>query len=371
MEDLLIARTEALDEAKRELERVRQDSSDKYFRHGMVGRNAKMQRLFDTIDRVRNVAVPVVVQGESGTGKELVARAIHYGGPHAKAPFVTLNCASIPETLLESELFGHVRGAFTGAERSRIGLIARASGGTLLLDEIGDMSAKMQVELLRVIQEGVVRPVGGDEETPVTIRFIATSSIPLAKLVSLGRFREDLYYRLGVVEIELAPLRERRDDIPLLCDFFLQKLAKRYEQSAKRLSAQAMAHLCTRPWPGNVRQLEHAILNAWVMAAGNTIEVEDLSLESSSTTHTSRVGDQEASALRRRSNAPRVLRTGSQLSPDNGNSAYNESEKNRILQVLESNGGNKVKAAQVLGMARRTLYRRLLQYGIGYPSEEK
>jgi DNA-binding NtrC family response regulator len=332
----------------------------------MVGRSAPMQRLFETIDRVRNVSVPVVIQGESGTGKELVARAIHYGGPQAKAPFIALNCGSVPETLLESELFGHVRGAFTGADRNRMGLIARASGGTLLLDEIGEMPVKMQVELLRVLQEGVVRPVGGDQELAVTLRFIATSSITLAKLVNSGKFRSDLYYRLGVVELELAPLRERREDIPLLCDYFLQILAKRYEQPTKRLSSQAMALLCNYSWPGNVRQLEHVLLNAWVMVEGRVIEAKDLSVENAATEKRFRGSATDAGSSERPTNAPRAAQSASQSSADNRNSDFPDNEKDRILQALERNGWNKAKAAKVLGMARRTFYRRLQQYRIGH-----
>jgi transcriptional regulator with GAF, ATPase, and Fis domain/serine/threonine protein kinase/tetratricopeptide (TPR) repeat protein len=364
MEELLIVRTEALDEAKRQLEHSQHRASAQYVRHGMVGRSPQMQRLFDTIDRVRHVPVPVVIQGESGTGKELVARAIHYGGPRAKAPFVAINCASIPESLLESELFGHVKGAFTGADRHRAGLIARAEGGTLLLDEIGDMPLKMQVELLRVIQEGSVRPIGGDQEMPIRLQFIATSAVPLPELVSSGRFRQDLYYRLSVVEISIPPLRERREDIPILCEYFLQNLAARYQQPLKHLSPKAISLLCGAPWPGNVRQLEHVLLNAWVLVDGSIISDENLALEGRTSSAPGRMRSTIPSVNRGRSEAP-ASRSAGDFSKTNGDESLNESEKNRILRVLESNGWNKVKAAQTLGMARRTLYRRLHQYGIG------
>jgi transcriptional regulator with GAF, ATPase, and Fis domain len=214
LEDLLVARTEELTHAQRELGRARRSARSAHVRHGMVGRSDAMARVFDTIDRLCVSNVPVVIWGESGTGKELVARAIHDGGDRARAPFITLNCGSVPESLLESELFGHVRGAFSGADRDKRGLIARASGGTLFLDEVGDMPPKMQIDLLRVLQERKICKVGGDEEERVDVRVVASSAARLEDLVRAGRFREDLYYRLNVVELALPPLRARREDIP-------------------------------------------------------------------------------------------------------------------------------------------------------------
>ncbi len=361
MEELLIARTEELDEARRELSRARHESESQSLRYNMIGRSAGMQSVYKAIERLRNTSVPVVIQGESGTGKELVARAIHYEGPNAKAPFITLSCSSIPETLLESELFGHVKGAFSGADRDRPGMIVRASGGTLFLDEVGDMPLKMQVDLLRVIQEGMVRPVGGDSEERINVRFVASSNKPLEELVSAKLFRQDLYYRLNVVEVNLPPLRERRDDIPLLCDHFLRGFAKRENKAMKNVSPEALQKLRDHPLPGNVRQLEHVLLNAWILVEGTTIGVDNLALDDSG------VGERRA----RESSDKRSVN-------DNGESrrrsvsggrgkryeVYKSDEKRRILEALEANGWNKLKTAKELGMARRTFYRRLRDHNI-------
>jgi DNA-binding NtrC family response regulator len=362
-EELLIARTEALDEAQRQLQRTRVTSKEVALRHGMVGQSEVMQHIFDTIDRLRLIRVPVLIHGESGTGKELVARAIHYGGPDAKAPLISINCGAIPESLLESELFGHVKGAFTGADRARSGVIKRASTGTLLLDEVGAMPSKMQVDLLRVLQDGAVRPVGSEEEQQVDVRFIACSNLPFSELVSTGRFREDLYYRLGVVEIALPPLRERSSDIPLLCDHFLRRFAESSDAQPKQLAKETLRILTSHAFPGNVRQLEHVLLNACVLSESTVINPQDLSLEPS--TKSSRV---RFAASRVPSAAPAKNGTDkvdtAKHTPVENRTKYREEERQRILQALQEHGWNKVKAARALGIARRTFYRRLHQYGI-------
>jgi serine/threonine-protein kinase PknK len=311
-----------------------------------VGSSEAMRRVFSLIDRVRDTSVSVVIQGESGTGKELVARAIHYAGPRSAGPFVALNCAAIPETLLESELFGHVRGAFTGADRDRRGVIIQASGGTLFLDEVGDMPAKMQIDLLRVLQERTVRPIGGDRDELVDVRVIAASNKSLQREAEKGTFREDLFYRLNVVEIRLPALRERTGDIPLLCDHFLALFAKRDGVRQKRLTREAQKRLVDHPMPGNVRQLEHVLLNAWVLVEGEIIDADDLALDDSDLT--------SDAAVARASNEPRpqTLRD------------HKHDEKHRILTALEEFGWNRVRAAKALGMPRRTFYRRLKEYDI-------
>jgi DNA-binding NtrC family response regulator len=268
----------------RETHALRRRLEERFAVSSILGEHPSMQRLAKTIMQVAPSRATVLIHGESGTGKELVARAIHYGGPRAKGPFAVVNCAAIPEPLLESELFGHVRGAFTGATRDKDGVIMRASGGTLFLDEVGDMPMRMQVDMLRVLQERRLRPVGGDEERAFDVRFIAASNRPLKALVAAGLFREDLYYRLSVVEISLPPLRERVDDVPLLCDHFLRAFAKRDDLPAKRLTLDAMRRLQHYHWPGNVRQLEHVLLNAWVLVQGDWIRGQDLSLEGSQDT---------------------------------------------------------------------------------------
>ncbi len=355
IERLLVARTAELDDARRELDRARTELVRTFDRDGIVGRSDAMRRVFAVIDRVRDTAVPVVLHGESGTGKELVARAIHYGGARAQRPFVALNCGAVPEALLESELFGHVRGAFTGADRERRGVFAQASGGTLFLDEVGDMPPKMQVELLRVLQEGRVRPVGGERDEAVDVRVIAASNKSLAALVQRGQFREDLFYRLSVVALSLPPLRERPDDIPLLVEHFLARFAERHGDGPKRLSRAAVERLAAHPLPGNVRQLEHLLLHAWVLADGAIIEASDLGLEPPA----------PAAAQ------PAPARTAASAPGSPGGSAppetleaHKSAEKRRILEALEACGWNRVKAAERLGMPRRTFYRRLGEHGI-------
>lgn len=356
IERLLDAKTAELDEARGELVRAREALRAANDRYGIVGRSEPMRRVFAVVDRVRDADVPVVVQGESGTGKELIARAIHFGSARARKPFVPVNCAAIPEPLLESELFGHVRGAFTGADRDRPGVIVKASGGTLFLDEVGDMPPKMQVDLLRVLADRKVRPIGGDHEVEVDVRVIAASNKSLRELVERGAFREDLYYRLNVVELWLPPLRERSDDIPLLCEHFLAMFAKRDGAAPKRIGRDAIQRLVAHPLPGNVRQLEHLLLNAWVMADGDLIEAEDLALTDDGWTA-------EAAPTERTTRPSALPRDGSGAPPASVEE-FKEQEKRRILEALEASSWNRVRAAKVLGMARRTFYRRLREYEI-------
>ena len=364
LEELLSSRTDELEETRRELKRARRSRKDSAMRHGMVGKSAVMGGVFDTIDRLKDAAVPVVIHGESGTGKELVARAIHYGGGRAKGQFVAINCGSVPESLLESELFGHVKGAFSGADRDKRGLISRASGGTLFLDEVGDMPAKMQVDLLRVLQEGTVCKVGSDREERVDVRVIAASNKRLDEMVARREFREDLFYRLNVVELRLPALRERREDIPLLCQYFLDTFAERDGRPAKRLSRGAMERLLGHGLPGNVRQLEHLLLQAWVMVDGATIEATDLALDGMGAPAPEAppqpdVGGIVASAM---PPAPEAIEPAEV--PVKSRAEYQDAEKVRILAALEDHGWNRARAAKALGIPRRTFYRRLQQYGI-------
>ncbi|MCZ7678942.1 MAG: sigma-54-dependent Fis family transcriptional regulator [Sandaracinaceae bacterium] len=357
IERLLDAKTAELDEARHELSRAREALRAANDRHGIVGRSERMRRVFAVVDRVRDADVPVVIQGESGTGKELIARAIHFGGGRARRPFVPVNCAAIPEALLESELFGHVRGAFTGADRDRQGVLVKASGGTLFLDEVGDMPSKMQVDLLRVLQDRRLRPVGARTRSRSTCASSPRRTSPLRELVERGLFREDLYYRLNVVELWLPPLRDRADDIPLLCDHFLATFAKRDEVPPKRISREAIQRLVAHPLPGNVRQLEHLLLNAWVMAEGEVIDAEDLALAD------------DGSALAVPPRLERVLRDvaparSSAEAPPANVEEYKDLERRRILEALEACAWNRVRAAKNLGMARRTFYRRLKEYDI-------
>lgn len=341
---LLNQRTAQLAAARRDLRKAMDQIQGRVGFQGIVGQSKGMQRVFAILERVRQTDVPVVISGDSGTGKEMVARAIHQGGPRSKKPFVAINCGAIPETLLESELFGHVRGSFTGADRDKKGLLLSAHGGTVLLDEIGDMPLKMQLDLLRVLQEKVVRPLGGERDVEIDVRVLAASNRSLRELIQRGTFREDLYYRLSVVEISLPPLRERADDVPLLVDHFLGQIATRFKAEKKGLTREAMRALMNYAWPGNVRQLEHALMNAWVMCDGDAIDVDDLTLDPVT------IGDCSEVTIGRQ--VPTTVRDRREI------------EKQRILEALEQTGWNKSKAAQVLEMPRRTLYRRLKTYGI-------
>ena len=262
LKELLGTRTKKLNAARRKLRSQRDTLNSHFGFQGLVGTSSKMRRVYSLIERICDTDVPVLITGESGTGKEVVARAIHTASVRKKEKFLGINCGAIPEHLLEAELFGHKRGAFTGADRDKKGLILEAGAGTVLLDEIGEMPEKMQAGLLRVLQENRVLPLGGTEEAPVEARFIFATNRDLEEQVASGRFREDLYYRIHVVEVNLPPLRERPEDIPPLVDYFLSLFAARYRREKGTLHRKALRRLTEYDWPGNVRQLEHVLLNA-------------------------------------------------------------------------------------------------------------
>ena len=368
LRELLGERTEKLKRARQKLRDARDTLYGHFGYQGLVGTSASMRRVYALVERVKDTDVPVLVTGESGTGKEMVARAIHVASPRGKSKFLGVNCGAIPEHLLESELFGHVRGAFTGADRDRKGLFREAEGGTILLDEIGEMPQKMQSGLLRVLQERTVRPVGGTAEEPVDVRVIFATNRDLEALVREGRFREDLYYRIHVVELRLPALRERTEDIPQLVDHFLGIFAARYKRERNTVSREAMRRLMAFDWPGNVRQLEHVLLNAWVLTENSELEAEDfdlpddysglepeeIDLGQSAHVAPSRSGtEQERSAV---SSARRPRKSTL--------SQHRRDERERILKALQACNWNRVKAAQLSGIPRRTFYRRLREYGI-------
>ncbi len=253
---------------------LKRDAGVRNSLENIVGSSAPMEKLKETIRTVSSTASTVVVLGESGTGKELVARAIHACSPRESEPFVSINCGAFPETLLESELFGYVKGAFTGANQNKHGLFEVANGGTLFLDEISEMSLSMQVKLLRVLQERVLRPVGGTTEVPIDVRLIAATNKDLEQMVGDGGFREDLYYRISVIPIRVPPLRDRRDDIPLLANHFLKKYVSAAGKSITRIAADSLKGLREYDWPGNVRQLENTIERAVALETGNELRVE-------------------------------------------------------------------------------------------------
>jgi len=255
---------------------LRRELEQRYGFGNIIGRSSRMRTIFGLIERVARTSSTVLIQGESGTGKELIARAIHFSSPRAGQRFLSVNCGAMPEALLESELFGHERGAFTGAVRDKKGLFQEADRGTLFLDEISEMTPTMQVKLLRALQEKVVRRVGGNLEEPVDVRIVAATNQVLAEKLQRGEFREDLYYRINVIPIQLPPLRERREDIPLLVGFFLQKFSDQMGVPVKRISAEAMRMLEGYAWPGNVRELENLIERALALSTAAVLTAADL-----------------------------------------------------------------------------------------------
>jgi DNA-binding NtrC family response regulator len=313
---------------------------------GLVGRSPAMIELYNEIARVSPSRSTVLIVGESGTGKELVARAIHKHSPRAARPFVAVNCGALTETLLEAELFGHVRGSFTGAVADRKGLWEEAEGGTLFLDEVGETSPAMQVKLLRALQEGEIRRVGASRSQRVDARVLAATNRDLESDVKTGTFREDLFYRLGVVILRVPPLSGRRGDIPLLADRFLRATSGASRQL--RFSEQALAQLITYDWPGNVRELESAVEYAAIRARGAEVSGEDLPAKL------------QSDNARRRNNDPASALAA--LYSDLV--SLDELERRYLIYVLEKTGGNRTRAAEILGIDRRTFYRMAERFGV-------
>ena len=355
LRELLDGRTEQLKRARQKLRDARETLYGHFGYQGLVGTSEAMRRVYAVIDRVRDTDVPVLITGESGTGKEMVARAIHTASARSKARTLGVNCGAIPENLLESELFGHVRGAFTGADRDRKGLFRDCQGGTILLDEIGETPLKMQAGLLRVLQERRVRPVGGNREEEIDVRMLFATNRDLEQMIAAGKFREDLYYRIHVVEIRVPSLRERAEDIPQLVDHFLGLFAARYKRDKNGLTKEALQRLGQYSWPGNVRQLENVLLNAWVLSEDLELDAGDFDLPDGWA-----LGPTAAPRATRET-TPRgatiKLRKG-------GVSEHRREERDRILEALRESNWNRVKAAEISGIPRRTFYRRLREYGI-------
>ena len=314
----------------------------------LVGTSPRMQRVLDIVERVSRSDATVLIAGESGTGKELVAKGIHFTGARRERPFVAVNCAAIPETLIESELFGHRRGAFTGAVADAKGKFEEASGGTLLLDEVSAMPLVLQPKLLRVLQEHEVVRLGESAPRKVDVRIIATTNRDLRTMVEDGTFREDLYFRLAVVPVELPPLRERREDVPLLAEHFLRRACGRHGRVGLRLEREVFAHLSDYSWPGNVRELENVVERMVVLAAGDTITAEDLPEE----------------VRRPRPNAANVLL---ELPP--GGLSIEQVERDLIRRALEMHGGNQTRAARYLDVTRSALIYRMQKYGLAPPAD--
>jgi two-component system, NtrC family, response regulator HydG len=344
LDELMMTVEKALERRnlRREVRELRAEVRERYNFSNIVGRSKPMQQLFEVIKRVAaRRDSSALVTGSTGTGKELVARAIHYNSDRRNSPFTPINCSAIPETLLESELFGHQKGAFTGAHETRRGLIEEAQGGTLFLDEINTLSQNLQVKLLRVLQERVVRKVGGRENVPIDIRLVSASNQNLEEAVRQGQFRQDLFYRLNVVPITLPDLKDRREDIPLLVHHFLAKFSQQHGETPRRFSNEGMRVLMTHSWPGNVRELENAVEHALTMGNGDILLPEDLP---ASVTAPERDVVEDAAL---------------------DNVTLAEVERRYILRILDKTGGHQLNTAEILGIDRRTLYRRLRQYGYG------
>jgi transcriptional regulator with GAF, ATPase, and Fis domain len=322
---------------------LRSQLQERYKFDGLIGRSPAMRDLFQLLETVSTTASTILVTGETGTGKEVVARAIHHSSPRRAQRFVALNCSAIPETLLESELFGHVRGAFTGAIGNRPGRLEQANKGTLFLDEVGTMSAAMQMKLLRVLQEREFERVGDSHTIKVDVRVIAATNSDLQKMVAAGTFRDDLFYRLNIIPVQLPPLRDRREDIPLLVQHFLKKFGSPERLSELRISQDATRALMAYSWPGNVRQLENAIERAVAMSGGrNQIETSDLTSEI-----------QQATQL---STAPDVALPEDGIDFDRYVARV---ERELIRRALEKTGGNKGQASKLLNLKRTTLVEKL------------
>ncbi|HZM14912.1 MAG TPA: sigma-54 dependent transcriptional regulator [Candidatus Krumholzibacteria bacterium] len=308
----------------------------------IIGKGPAMQRVFQLVEKVAITDSTILIHGESGTGKELIARAIHFRSTRASGPFVSINCGALPESLLESELFGHVKGSFTGAIKDKEGLFKVATAGTFLLDEIGETTPAIQVKLLRVLQEKEIIPVGGTSPIKIDVRVIAATNRELDEEVEHGRFRADLYYRLNVIPVKLPSLRERREDIPLLVYHFLRKSRPNYADVTQAISKEALQFLVDYDWPGNVRELENIIERSVILQAGEVLQVDDLP---------------EVVRINRRPGASRRLFEGT-------NVTLEELEREYLVTVLNETGWQKKKASSILGINASTLYRKIQRYGL-------
>lgn len=320
---------------------IKQRLKERFSYDKIVGKSAKMQELYNIIDRISMGSPTVLIQGESGTGKELVANVIHQNSDRKDKPFIPINCGAISEGLLESELFGHVKGAFTGAVRNSIGLFKAADGGTIFLDEIAEVPPMVQVKLLRVLQEKKIKPVGEYKESEVDVRVIAATNQNLEESIKRNAFREDLFYRLNVIYIRMPPLREVKEDLPYLINHFLKKFSRQMGGKELRVSPEALNILSNYSWPGNVRQLENVIERAYALSSGKVIEPSDL--------------------------PPEIRSSNMNHSHDETNLNLRDNEINLITKALQRTNGNKAEAAQLLGINLSTVYRKLDKYSIAIP----
>lgn len=340
---LTLERAHEFARLQRENRELRREVEGRFSFENIIGSTPPMKAMFDSMELAAPAASTVLIFGETGTGKELVARAIHYNSPRKEGPFVTVNCGAIPETLMEAELFGYRRGAFTGADADRKGKFETADGGTLFLDEVGEIPLALQPKILRVLQSGEVDRLGADRPVRVTVRIVAATHRDLEQLASEGAFREDLYYRLAVIPLVVPPLRDRRDDIPLLADHFLRRMENETGRAGLRIPPEAFSLFDRYPWPGNVRELENTIERLVVLSRDDQLDVQSLPEKIR--------GVAEAGSA-----------TGIKLPPQGVR--LEELERDLICQALERNGGNRTKAARDLGLTRNTLLYRMQKHGL-------
>ncbi len=349
-DSLLLKINQAIERSEllRENLRLRNTLYQRFRIEGVVGESGAMEEVLRMVKKVAPTNATVLILGESGTGKELIARSLHFSSPRKSRPFTPINCASIPENLLESELFGYEPGAFTGATSRKKGLIETTDGGTLFLDEIGDMPAQLQAKILRVLQDGEVRRLGGKESFRVDLRVVAATHQDLEKLIEEGRFREDLYYRLRVVTIKVPPLRERREDIPVLANHFLRKYSAEFGKRIEGIRKKAMDLLTSYHWPGNIRQLEAVIERAVIMADGKEIGPEEIKDE-----------------------LPMKKQRGSlEIEIPDGGIVFEELEKDLMVKAMEKANNVAKRAAELLGMSYKTFWYRWEKFGLGKKSEK-
>jgi two-component system response regulator HydG len=318
----------------------------------IIGQSPEMDKLYRILSKVAHSSHPVMILGESGTGKELVARSIHGNGPNAQKPFLPVDCGSLVPTLVESELFGYMKGAFTGANRNKDGLLVAAEDGTVFLDEIGELPLELQAKLLRALQEREVRPVGASHRVPIRARILAATNRDLNQMVEQGRFRKDLFYRLNVVSLKIPPLRERRQDVPLLTAHFLERIGKEYGKKFE-LGDEALRVLAEYDWPGNVRELENALERACSFASGDVVQLGDLPTQL-----------QDFRMQQRRLTVP-LRQTLQAAAAQPGVTSLADMEKQAILDTIRRLKGDKLQAARLLGIGKTTLYRKLKEYNIG------
>jgi nitrogen regulation protein NR(I) len=343
-------------------------ATDTFSRDAIIGRSAPMQEVYKTIGRVASTEATVLIRGESGTDKELVARAVYQHSQRANKPFLVINCVAIPDSLLESELFGYEKGAFTGANRRRVGKLEQANGGTVFLDEIGDMPFSLQSKMLRLLQERSIERLGGRETIPVDVRIIAATNRNLETAIESGRFREDLYYRLKVVTIWLPPLKERTGDIPLLSEYFLSRFSQEIGMDCPGITPEADSLLSRYPWPGNVRELANTIQKAVIFNRGAPLSLEDITLAISKRSPSTGDGDERHDLLLRRI-VHRFLVNSS--GENNYDSILDQIAGIIISEALNLSDGNRSRAAKLLGLSRPTLHSKIEKYGLKFETSVK